>query len=365
MPEVSGRSRSDEFDGERLSLARQFRGFTKTDLAQKVELSAAAIAQFENGVTRPRAEVVVGLAFALRVPVSFFRLRPGTMHFREYEFHFRRLRSSRRIDRARVLARTTLLAELVQELQAYVVFPRVAIPHDLSLAPDEPEWRIGIERAAQIVRDRWQLGEGPISSMARLLEVKGCIVTRLRSDSGEIDAFSGWWGERPYVILSSDKVDAARSRFDSAHELGHLVLHPEPDPTNKLFELQAHLFAGSFLMPTATIGRELPATLDWPRLIELKARWKVSIQALLRRGLTVGRFTPAQYRRAMTQLSAKGWRTREPGLAGPIEVPVLVEAAIERVGRERGVDLNALSAILHLGREDIETLVSDALEKAS
>ncbi|MDT2306000.1 ImmA/IrrE family metallo-endopeptidase [Paenibacillus larvae] len=30
--------------------------------------------------------------------------------------------------------------------------------------------------------------------------------------------------ERPYVLLSNDKT-SSRSRFDIAHELGHLILH--------------------------------------------------------------------------------------------------------------------------------------------
>jgi hypothetical protein len=60
----------------------------------------------------------------------------------------------------------------------------------------------------------------------RLLEGKGVIIVRPRVDTGDIDAFSTWAGGCPLVILASDKEDAARSRFDVAHEFGHLVMPP-------------------------------------------------------------------------------------------------------------------------------------------
>jgi Zn-dependent peptidase ImmA (M78 family)/transcriptional regulator with XRE-family HTH domain len=364
MPNPGGR-RIDEFDGDRLSLARLLRGHTKTELADRVGLSAAAITQFERGLIRPRPEVLVSLAFALQVPAEFFSVRPGTTRISEHEFHFRRLRSSRKIDRARVLARTTLLAELVTELEKHVVFPAVQIPTEFALPTDEPEWRLDIERAAQSIRSAWSLGEGPISNMVWLLETKGCIVTRLRADSEDIDAFSGWWRDRPYVVLASDKSDAARSRFDAAHELGHLVLHPDPDPTNRLFEVQAHLFASAFLMPAVAIARELPPVLDLQSYVDLKSRWKVSLQALFRRATDVGRMTTAQYRRAMTVLSARGWRMSEPGEAGLIEAPVLMNAALDRVLEERGINLAGLAARIHLGRDDTEALFADSAAVAS
>lgn len=57
------------------------------------------------------------------------------------------------------------------------------------------------------------------------------------SDSGvkswwvadEIDAFSLWRDDRPYIFLNTSK-SAERSRFDAAHELGHLVLHRQGTP---------------------------------------------------------------------------------------------------------------------------------------
>jgi Zn-dependent peptidase ImmA (M78 family) len=46
----------------------------------------------------------------------------------------------------------------------------------------------------------------------------------------------------------------------------------------------------------------------------------VSLQALIRRALTLELTSPSQYRSLSAQLGARGWRTREP-VAVPVERP--------------------------------------------
>lgn len=364
MPEAT-RLRPEEFDGGRLGIARQLRGYRKSELAALVNLSPAAITGFEDGSMRPRPEVLGSLALALKVPKDYFSQRESPPRVSEHEFHFRRLRSSRKIDRARLLAQTVCLAELVGELEHYVGLPPVELPGEFALEPSVEDAVAAIDEVASALRARWQLGAGPISDVVRLLESKGAIVTRVRSGTSDIDAFSGWCRGRPYVMLSSDKDSADRSRFDAAHELGHLVLHPDPDPTNREHEVQAHLFASTFLMPAASIVRELPQGLDWPRYLELKGRWRVSLQALLRRARDVDRLTESQFRRAMTHMSARGWRVREPGDAGAIEEPVVLKTALARLERDRGIQLRDLANALRLGEHDVESLLAEPLTIAS
>ncbi|WP_101632778.1 ImmA/IrrE family metallo-endopeptidase [Arthrobacter crystallopoietes] len=66
-------------------------------------------------------------------------------------------------------------------------------------------------------------------------------------------------------MLSPQKGDKARSRFDAAHELGHLVMHEGIAPGSKLVENQAHAFATDFLMSEEEIIPDLPKRLDWDR----------------------------------------------------------------------------------------------------
>ncbi|WP_397351632.1 ImmA/IrrE family metallo-endopeptidase [Paenibacillus larvae] len=78
---------------------------------------------------------------------------------------------------------------------------------------------------------------------------KAGIIVSLRapSSSYKIDACSIWEpDERPYVLLSNDKT-SSRSRFDIAHELGHLILHSKLKKSefNKKEKLQANRKRGS------------------------------------------------------------------------------------------------------------------------
>jgi len=92
-------------------------------------------------------------------------------------------------------------------------------------SPDLPDLREEEPEAAAItLRQHWGLGERPIKNMVHLLESKGVRVFSMAEDTTEVDAFSLWRETTPFVFLNTMK-SAERSRFDAAHELGHLVLH--------------------------------------------------------------------------------------------------------------------------------------------
>lgn len=80
-------------------------------------------------------------------------------------------------------------------------------------------------------------------------------------------------------------------RIASAHALGHLVAHGDLVWGVKQVEQQAHYFAAAFLMPARDIAHELPARPDWPRLVDLKRKWQVSLGALLMRARALGRMS--------------------------------------------------------------------------
>ena len=68
-------------------------------------------------------------------------------------------------------------------------------------------------------------------------------VFSLAENTKNVDAFSCWRNDEPYVFLNTFK-STERSRFDSAHELGHLVLHRHGGAKQgRSAEYEAHLFA--------------------------------------------------------------------------------------------------------------------------
>ncbi len=77
-----------------------------------------------------------------------------------------------------------------------------------------------------------------------MIERHGIVVARLPFAGNRVDAFS-WIGEpRPIIILGTSKHGYERSRFDGAHELGHIAVHhADPEPADHQRERQANRFA--------------------------------------------------------------------------------------------------------------------------
>ena len=333
------------FDGQRLAQARQFRGLLKGELAGQVGVTPAAIGQFEAGVARPSAWTLGKLAIALGVPVAFFSQGRRLFALREDDAHFRSLRSTSKRDRAQARSQVERLAEVVAAIEDRVRLPEVDLPDIPAGTPPED--------AARIVRTAWQLGDGPIADMVRLLERRGVIVARLPAATDEVDAFSCRVGMRPFVILSSNKGAADRSRFDSAHELGHLLLHPDAKPGDPRVEREAHRFAAELLTPATSIVKELPRRVDWRAYAELKLRWRVAISMLLLRARDLGVISDAAYRRAMMEMSRRSWRRNEPASLGEPEEPELLGRAMALLASKRQFTLDDLSAELALGPEGL------------
>jgi Zn-dependent peptidase ImmA (M78 family) len=74
-------------------------------------------------------------------------------------------------------------------------------------------------------------------------------------------------------------------------------------------------------MPAAQIEHQLPHTVDWPKLFELKRHWQVSLAAILMRARTLGRMNENTYLTAIKAASARGWRRIEPVPLGRPEQP--------------------------------------------
>ena len=306
------------FERTRLRVGRELVGLSQSQLATKIGLSPAAISQFESGATRPSPETLSELGAALNMPVGFF-IRPLT---ETHEGFFRALRRTTVTDRRRARAVAHVARDLADAAATAHKFPSLDVPRIPVTALDAPI--DDIEAIAHRVRRSWDLPRGPIHDVVQLLESHGIVVIRLPLDSADVDAFSLPFPDHPVVVLGSDKADRARSRFDGAHELGHLVMHGEQIWGMKEVEAQAHQFAAAFLMPANEIHDQLPTMVDWPQLFDLKQRWQVSLAALLMRARTLGRMNERTYLTAVKMLSARGWRRREPVPLGAPERPDLL-----------------------------------------
>ncbi|MBT2207750.1 MULTISPECIES: ImmA/IrrE family metallo-endopeptidase [Actinomadura] len=349
---MARRAAGPPFDCERLTLARRLRGLRKNQLAQRVGTTPKAIGQYEAGVHRPPDATLARLAIALGVPVEFFR--PGRSPVSMDGAHFRSLRSTSQIERDQALAYGRIATDVVAALEHAVDFPAVDLP-EYSVPPDEIAGSGPVE-AAKVTR-KALLGEpGPVAHVVRLLEAHGVIVLVLPDAAERVDAFSVGIHPRPMVFFNPAKGDYWRNRFDGAHELGHLVMHADAEPGERIVEDQANRFAAEFLMPEEGISEQLPGTADWDRLAELKRVWGVSMAALLYRSRTLGIMKENAYRNAMSTMSARGWRRQEPGGVRALERPTMLTRAVELVGAA-GTDRDRLAESARVTRADLDLLV--------
>lgn len=315
---------ASDFDATRLALARRLAGMQRTTLARDVGVTPAAVTQFEKGQTKPTLPVLAALSQALDVPPEFFRAGSPVQPLPAAGAHFRSLRSTSALEREKSLAFAELAVVVLDAVERHVELPDVDLPA-LSVPPELDH--DDVVRLAKEARAAMGLGLGPVPNVIRLLEAHGVAVVLLDDATRRVDAFSHQGTGRPLVVLNPLKGDKARSRFDAAHELGHLLMHLDTEPGSRLVEDQAHAFAAEFLTPAAEIGPALPRRLDWSALHDLKRRWGVSLKALVVRSYKLERIGETTYQRALRQLNA--WGLPEPGPLGPPELPVLLSRALD------------------------------------
>jgi Zn-dependent peptidase ImmA (M78 family) len=154
-----------------------------------------------------------------------------------------------------------------------------------------------------------------------------------------------------------------RSRFDAAHELGHIILHRHIDKTCitrkadfKLIEQQAHRFAGAFLLPAQSFSNDFfSPTLD--TFQALKPRWGASMQFMLHRTQELGLISETQAQRLWANCARRGWRLREP-LDDEISVeePRLLRRSFEMLINEEVQTRAEILSALPYSPRDIEDL---------
>lgn len=358
MTELNSSSAADAadvaalFDAGRLRQARRLTMMTKQALASEVQVSPAAIGQYESGVIAPRPDVVVALAKALDVPIRFFATGRPLAPLDSSDTHFKSLRSTTAGQRNKALAFTEQVWELTHLLERWVQFPPVNLP--VGDAGGQVGDRARARAGAEALRRAWDvpLGE-PFPHLTRTAEANGIVVVfasfASEAEVKRIRAFSTNKLSRPIVVTPPDRVDDVfMHRFNLAHELGHFVLHDDEEHGDIEIEREADAFAGELLMPEKAMRNVLRPRIDWDHLARLSATWGVEIKALIYRSRQLEFISDAAARRAYQRVEIM----RSSGLLKPSptaryqgEMPVLLQRAYE-VAESEGADVASLAGEL-------------------
>lgn len=327
----------------KLQKARRAMAMTQTDLARAVGLTRQSISAYEQGTKLPEAETLYAIAKELRQPIAYFAA-PDSDVFGPFSARTYRAfgaATNKRNAQCDVLAEW--LAIIATYLDTVVNFPSPQIPEVKGPTNGDSYTEEEIEAAAERVRECWGLGLGPIGNLTKLIESRGVFIAHIPVNTGKVNAFSFWSGDKPFIVIGTDDTTAVRRRFDMAHELGHLILHQgigaeelENKEVLRRVESEANRFAGAFLLPRKSYPNEVFST-RLTSFLPLKERWKVAISAQIYRCADLEIFTEHQVLNLRKQLSYKKWRTREPGDSDMgVERPQMLQKAI-RMAFEGGV----------------------------
>lgn len=348
------------FRADRLAQILAARRLTQTQLAGLVGVSGATVSKWKAGTQAPEWDALQRLADVVNVAPEWFT-RP--LMAKVSLPLFRSNASAHVAARAMLEARMEWAQDVAAGLVEFLDFPELNLPQREFSEPEEISVD-DIEQAAAECRDLWRLGRGPIQDVALAVEGAGVVLVREETGIAQIEGLSAWSQvlQRPLVLLSADKDNGYRSRFDLAHELGHLVLHRYiPRPTererHKQLEYQAHRFAGAFLLPAEGFaqGIRTPVTLD--DLLLLKRRWGVSVGAIVMRLRALGILDEEAAQLLFKRRSARWGMKSEPGDGDRApEQPRLMRRSIELLVEENVMPLEAVPRHFGLSERDLEMI---------
>ncbi|MGW1130471.1 helix-turn-helix domain-containing protein [Streptomyces sp. SS1-1] len=342
-------------DPSMLALARDSRGWTQSELAEQMSrvdgsrVTQGYVSRAEAGRIPVRAERVRLFAAALRFTPEMLCQGADTTGVGIGLIHHRKRASLgapalRRIHATLALTRYQVEAVTQAAALRHVNLFRHIEVNDFDTPAD----------AAETVREEWDVPAGPVDNLVALLEDAGAQVVVRDLGTTDLDAVSQWPPGRAPLILLNSAVPGDRSRFSLAHELGHLIMHREPGE-GRVQEAQADRFAAEFLMPHEVILSELKPGIDVARLMDLKARWGVSMAALIRRAVDLGVISEWQYRTLMVELSALGYRTNEPTIIRR-ETPRHIAQAVTRLEEQLHLSPTETAHLAGLGREEFHEI---------
>jgi Zn-dependent peptidase ImmA (M78 family)/DNA-binding XRE family transcriptional regulator len=299
---------------ERVRQVRELRGLTQTELARRTNVEQATIARIENGSLRPSDALLEAIAAQAGFPPQFLR-QPNGPDVPLGSLLFRAHASTTLRDKTEAYRFAQVLYEVADVMSARMKPIALRLPQ----LSESPAVAAGLTRALLGISP-----DLPIPSLLRVVESAGVLVLAIPFDLDGRDAFSLWAGiehRRPVIFLSANR-PGDRLRFNVAHELGHLVLHSTIKGQVASVEAAADEFAAELLMPEIAMRRDLAPPVTLSGIAKLKPRWRVAIQALVRRAHDLGIITKRQYSYLFQQIGARGWRTEEPAhLAVPVEKP--------------------------------------------
>lgn len=324
-----------------ITIAREVEGYTQKEFANAIGIEQGTLSKIENGLIENfSAEILNKVSFVLDYPEDFFYQDWNPIRI---EGHYRRKVSESVKAYKESKAKMTLAERHFNILTEHIDVPKA----------NYPTWDIdsdgSVSLCAKHLRDFWRVPKGRIESVIELLETNGFVIIEL--DLGEMSGFSSFSNLGIPLIFLNKHLPADRFRLTAVHEAFHFILHhgqkisPDRDIEKEAFE-----GASEFLVPLHEISHQL-SKLTLSKLADLKAYWKMSMQALLYKASKSELITENQSKYLWKQLSAAGYRKNEP-IDFPREKPIVLREIFNTHTEDFKYTLDDLHKLLRFNKVD-------------
>lgn len=342
-----------------ISLARESRLLTQTELARRLSIPQGQLSKIESGVIQIPDDLLPRIAQTLEYPVGLFSLSDRTYGLGPSVFFHRKRQSLSPRQLKYIHAQVNLHCIRVAKLLEHGSIETRIEPLDIE------GYEGDVEEIARTVRASWLIPPGPIHSVTRAIESSGGIVIRMDFGTHRLDATSLWAPGLPPMFFVNEQAPTDRLRFTLSHELAHIVMHRSMRPDIKAMESEADRFAAEFLMPAKEIKASLTVA-SLPKLAALKPYWKTSMGAMIEHAYRLGKISPRKRQLLWTQMSHAGYRTREPiQLDSAMETPTLLQEIINAYRQQLQYSFDELGKAVGLFEREFRSLYSDTRPKLS
>jgi Zn-dependent peptidase ImmA (M78 family)/DNA-binding XRE family transcriptional regulator len=320
-----------------ITIARESRGMSQADLAEKMNISQGKLSKYENGLLCVSGDDLNSMSRVLVYTTDFF-VQTDKIYGLGSSFLFNRKRKTAPVlVQRRIQAMVNILRMQVDRLLRAV---EMAPPKEFK--PIDIEDHDGdAEKIARLVRAGWSIPEDrPIASVTRAIEDAGGLILKCAFDTRAIDAVHLWLPDLPPLFFVNRDLPGDRLRWTLAHEIGHAIMHRQPTGD---VEAEANSFASEFLLPRRAIERHLSG-LNLQKAAVLKQEWKVSMAAIIMRARDLGCVTERKAQSLFMHLGVVG-RIEEPFPIG-VEEPENILKLVELHRRELGYNDIDLARLL-------------------
>jgi Zn-dependent peptidase ImmA (M78 family)/DNA-binding XRE family transcriptional regulator len=299
-----------------LKIARDFRGIRQSELAKVLNFSSVSkLSKIENGLKIPTAKDLDLILKTLNFNIDFLKINFNSEIRNDFKYRSRKIGS---VTKNEIEANLHISLNIIDRLINDEI--DISTFNFKKYINDPINKSLDIKEIAHFFRSQMQINTLHEKELIYKIEQLGIIVLETEYSKTEdarklkVDGTCAVTLSEIPVIFIRKYASNDRKKFTLAHELGHIVLHSfkiNNRYSEKEMEEQANEFASEFLLPSNIVAQDLKF-LNLTKLEMLKAKYGVSMGAILYKAKKLNSITENQHKYLIIEMSRKGWLREEP-----------------------------------------------------